>query len=107
MLRKKDRSNKCLNAAATQTVTEKIVSIYNKARIPTKHLKNMAQLHQQMLELTKIPEKKRASGKSKEKLESFKLSLKQTMVFWPKNVYELVKMITTKSFCFTYKLTRW
>lgn len=89
-LRSHDKSHKIVFKAASMTVDEEIVKIYEQARIPIQDRKNMAheiiKLYESMENLIRIPKDRRNFGSSKYKIEKFKNDLNNTMKLWPKNV---------------------
>ena len=51
-----------------------------------------------MMSILKAPKVRRNSEKSQEKLSTFKNDLEMTMPFWPKNVFDIIKIEENKLF---------
>ena len=106
----KNKTFKSSFKAAMATVQEEILPIYSRARIPTKSERNIAQgiieLHKKLQDLMKIKKEKREIVKSKEKIESFKQSLKETMVCWPKDALHKIKNEEDKAFLVSMQTDR-
>lgn len=86
-----ENSQKLLHRAATITIRNQVLPIYDKARIPTKEERNMVgeilKIYKKMLKLKKIREHLRDHHPH---IKSFKEGLEKTMVFWGKDVEEKI-----------------
>ena len=106
----KNKTFKSSFKAAMATVQEEILPIYSRARIPTKSERNIAQdiieLQKKLQDLMKIKKEKREMVKSKERIESFKQSLKETMVCWPKDALHKIKNEEDKAFLVSMQTDR-
>jgi len=92
------------------TVEVQILSIYSRARIPTKSKSNIAQgitqLYEKLQDLMKIEKEKKETGKSKERIESFQQSLQKTMVCWPKDAFDKITNDEDKAFLVSMQTNR-
>jgi len=94
-------TEKNIRDAANKTV-DQVQLIFSKARIPTIQNHKMAEkietLFREMKSLLKINLEKRQNKKQQAKIDNFKMKLKQTMIFWPRNALQLVKNKEDKEF---------
>jgi len=98
----KIKTKKVMFRAALSIAMEEILPIYRKARIPAKQPKKIAQdilkYYNSMQNLMKTKKEKREIGITKERIETFKKSLQETMVCWPKDVWSKVTNSEDKAF---------
>ena len=92
-------------------VKDQISNIYQRARIPMKPertvAKEIVQLHDQLYQLNKIPKARRDSHQpSIDKIENFKIQIKQTMKLWTVDALEKISNKEDKAFLESMKTDR-
>ena len=80
-----------------------VIPLFQKAGVPTLPKQKMAEAVEKLLadfeNLLKIKHSARNSGKPKERIDEFKLRIKEkTMKFWPRNVLQMMDNELDKAF---------
>ena len=88
-------SNTISKRDASKKTVDCVIPFFQKAGVPTLSKQTMAEAVEKLLaefeNLLKIKHSARNSGKPKEKIDKFKLRIKEkTMKFWPRNVLQMM-----------------